>query len=137
MSRLLTLLLLYKADFDISKYVSFEEQINKMKDKYYEDLKKSSEGWHENKNDYIPFIEDFLYTLYLCYKELDKRFLTLSSKKVSKKRKSEANNSFFVHSDFKKRNTRFASGYSNWNNRNGFKRNAKGREEQKNRYNKE
>lgn len=103
MSRLLTLLLLYKADFDISKYVSFEEQINKMKDKYYEELKKSSEGWHENKNDYIPFIEGFLYTLYLCYKELDKRFLTLSSKKVSKKRKSEANNSFFVHSDFKKK----------------------------------
>ncbi len=102
MSRLLTLLLLYKADFDISKYVSFEEQINKMKDKYYEDFKKSSEERHENKNDYIPFIEDFLYSLHLCYKELDKRFLALSSKKVSKKRKSEANNSFFVHSDFKK-----------------------------------
>lgn len=137
MSRLLTLLLLYKADFDISKYVSFEEQINKMKDKYYEDFKKSSEERHENKNDYIPFIEDFLYSLHLCYKELDKRFLALSSKKVSKKRKSEANNSFFVHSGFKKRNTRFASKYSNCNDRNGFKRNAKGREDQKKRYNKE
>lgn len=89
MSRLLTLFLLYKADFDISKYVSFEEQINKMKGKYYEDLKKNSDGWHENKNDYIPFIEDFLYTLYLCYKELDKRFLTLSTEKVSKKKRIE------------------------------------------------
>ena len=89
MSRLLTLLLLYKADFDISKYISFEEQVNKMKGKYYEDLKKSSDGWHENQNDYVPFIENFMYTLYLCYRELDKRFLTLSTEKVSKKQRIE------------------------------------------------
>lgn len=89
MSRLLTLLLLYKADFDISKYISFEEQINQMKGRYYDDLKKSSENWHDNSNNYIPFMENFLYTLYLCYKELDKRFLTLSSEKISKKKRIE------------------------------------------------
>ncbi len=89
MSRLLTLLLLYKADFDVSKYISFEEQVNNMKGKYYEDLKKSSVGWRENQNDYVPFIENFMYALYLCYKELDKRFLTLSTEKVSKKQRIE------------------------------------------------
>ena len=89
-SRLLTLFLLYKSGFDISKYISFEEQINKMKGNYYEALKRSSIGWHDNKNDYIPFIENFLYTLYLCYKELDKRFLTLGTKKVSKKKRVES-----------------------------------------------
>ena len=89
MSRLLSLLLLYKNGFDISRYVSFEEQINMMKGSYYDALKRSSEGWHENTNDYLPFIENFLYTLYLCYKELDKRFLTLGSKKVSKKKRVE------------------------------------------------
>ena len=89
MSRLLTLLLLYKADFDVSKYISFEEQVNNMKDRYYEDLKKSSENWHGNRNDYVPFIENFMYTLYLCYRELDKRFLTLSSGKVNKKQRIE------------------------------------------------
>ena len=89
-SRLLTLFLLYKSGFDISKYISFEEQINKMKGNYYEALKRSSIGWHDNKNDYIPFIENFLYTLYLCYKELDKRFLTLGTKKVSKKKRIES-----------------------------------------------
>ena len=89
MSRLLSLLLLYKNGFDISRYVSFEEQINAMKGSYYDALKQSSIGWHENTNDYIPFIENFLYTLYLCYKELDKRFLTLGSKKVSKKKRVE------------------------------------------------
>ncbi len=89
MSRLLTLLLLYKTDFDISKYISFEEQINKIKGKYYEDLKTSSDGWIENKNNYVPFIQNFMYTLCLCYKELDKRFLTLSTGKVSKKQRVE------------------------------------------------
>ncbi len=89
MSRLLSLLLLYKNGFDISRYISFEEQINVMKGSYYEALKQSSAGWHENANDYIPFIENFLYTLYLCYKELDKRFLTLGTKKTSKKKRVE------------------------------------------------
>ena len=30
-----------------------------------------------------------MYTLYLCYRELDKRFLTLSTEKVSKKQRIE------------------------------------------------
>lgn len=89
MSRLLSLLLLYKNGFDISKYISFEEQINKSKNLYYEALKKSSAGWHDNANDYLPFIENFIFTLYLCYKELDKRFLTLNSGKVSKTKRIE------------------------------------------------
>lgn len=89
MSRLLSLLLLYKNGFDISKYISFEEQINKSKNLYYDALKKSSEGWHDNTNDYLPFIENFIFTLYLCYKELDKRFLTLNSGKVSKTKRVE------------------------------------------------
>ena len=89
MSRLISLLLLYKNDFDISKYVSFEEQINQMKDEYYEALRRSSVGWHENNNDYIPFMENFLLSLFLCYKELDKRFATLGSRKVSKKERVE------------------------------------------------
>jgi len=89
LSRLLSLLLLYKNGFDISKYISFEEQINAMKGSYYEALRRSSVGWHDNRNDYIPFIENFLFALYRCYKELDKRFLTLETQKVSKKQRVE------------------------------------------------
>ena len=89
MSRLLSLLLLYKNNFDVSKYISFEEQINKTRSYYYEALKRSSEGWHENKNDYLPFMENFLTTLYFCYYELDKRFLTIKSGKVSKTKRIE------------------------------------------------
>lgn len=89
MSRLLTILLLYKAGFDIPMYISLEEQINKMKGSYYEALEASSVGWHDNSNNYIPFMEHFLTTLYLSYKELDKRMLTLGSEKISKKKRVE------------------------------------------------
>jgi len=90
MSRLLTLLLLYKSGFDSGKYISFEEQINNNKELYYEALKKSSIGWEENKNDYSYFIENFSITLFSCYKELDKRFATVNSGKVNKQSRIEA-----------------------------------------------
>ncbi len=90
MSRLLSLLLLYKNGYDAGKYVSFEEQINTYKAYYYESLKQSSVGWDENKNDYIPFIQNFLSTLYMCYKELDKRFAVINGKKITKKARVEA-----------------------------------------------
>lgn len=90
MSRLLSLLLLYKSGYDVGKYVSFEEQINNYKAFYYEALHLSSLGWHENQNDYFPFMENFLSTLYMCYKELDKRFAVVHGKRVTKKARIEA-----------------------------------------------
>jgi len=90
MSRLLSLLLLYKNGFNAVKYISFEEQINKHKDYYYEALKQSSVGWHEGENTYFPFIENFATTLLYCYKELDKRFAVVSARKVTKKARIEA-----------------------------------------------
>lgn len=90
MSRLLSLLLLYKNGFDAGKYISFEEQINNYKMYYYDALKQSSHGWDTNENDYFPFIHNFLSTLYMCYKELDKRFAVLHGKRVTKKARIEA-----------------------------------------------
>ena len=90
MSRLLSLLLLYKNGYDAGKYVSFEEQINNYKAYYYEALQQSSKGWAENENSYFPFIENFLSTLYMCYKELDKRFAVVHGKKITKKARVEA-----------------------------------------------
>ncbi|MBQ3145710.1 MAG: Fic family protein [Clostridia bacterium] len=90
MSRLLSLLLLYKNGFDAGKYVSFEEQINNNKGYYYETLKESSTSWDTNENTYVPFIQNFLSTLYMCYKELDKRFNVVNSNKITKKARIEA-----------------------------------------------
>lgn len=88
-SRLLSLLLLYKSEYDICKYVSFEEQINNTKELYYQSLHESSQGWHDNQNSYIPFMENFLMTLYKCYKELDQRFSTVNGKRLKKNERIE------------------------------------------------
>ncbi len=90
MSRLLSLLLLYKNGFDVGKYISFEEQINKHKNWYYQTLKESSQNWHESTNNYFPFMQNFLSILYECYQELDKRFAVVNSKKVTKTARIEA-----------------------------------------------
>lgn len=90
MSRLLSLLLLYKSGFDVVKYISFEEQINLNKNYYYDALKNSSTNWEKNENTYIPYIENFLTTLYMCYKELDKRFHVVNSNKITKTARIEA-----------------------------------------------
>ncbi len=69
-SRLLSLLLLYHQDIHVGKYVSLERIIEENKVDYYEALKKSSQHWHEKKHDPIPWINFFLSTLRLAYKEL-------------------------------------------------------------------
>jgi len=85
----MSLLLMYKSGYDICKYVSFEEQINNSKDYYYQALYESSKRWHENQNSYIPFMENFLVTLYKCYKELDLRFSTINGKRLKKNQRIE------------------------------------------------
>jgi Fic family protein len=89
-SRLLSLLLLYRSGFDAGRYISFEEQINRGKAGYYKALQDSSDGWHSGGNSYFPFIENFVTTLLLCYKEIDKRFAVVNSGKVSKRGRIEA-----------------------------------------------
>lgn len=80
MSRLLSLLLLYKEGYDVVKYISYEEQINKYKDLYYEALRISSKGWDLNENDYFAFVENFIFMLLRCYRELDMRFSVVNGK---------------------------------------------------------
>lgn len=84
-SRLLTLLLLYRNGHDIVKYISFEEQIYYYKSYYYGALRKSSASWSTGENDYIPFIRNFIFTLYKCYEELSKRFDAVSNKHKKKR----------------------------------------------------
>lgn len=90
MSRLLTLLLLYRNGFDAGKYISFEQRINADKLAYYEALRESSIGWATNENRVFPFVINFLTTLYGCYEELDKRFAVVNSGRVTKAARIEA-----------------------------------------------
>lgn len=90
LSRLLTVFLLYMAGYDIGRYMSIEAQINKYKETYYNALEQSSVGWHENKNDYTPFMVHFMQILYRCYKELDESFMDITLKKAKKSERIEA-----------------------------------------------
>lgn len=89
MSRLITLLLLYKSGYDVGKYVSLEYMINKTKGDYYEKLYASSSGWAENNNFYWPFIDYFLFTLLKTYNELSDRYNIIKDKKLSKAERVE------------------------------------------------
>ena len=84
MSRLLTLLLLYRADYNVGKYISLEKLISGSKETYYETLQASSEGWHEGENDYAPFVAYLLGIIAAAYREFDSRTELLSQKGVSK-----------------------------------------------------
>ena len=88
-SRLLTVLLLYLSGYDIVRYISFEGLVNTYKDSYYNSLKQSSDLWHENKNDYVPFMVNFMQLLYKSYKTLDESFTEISLKKAKKSERVE------------------------------------------------
>lgn len=84
MSRLLTLLLLYKAGYIVGKYISLEKIIEKTKDTYYDALQESSLNWHEETNDYKPFVEYTLGIVLNAYREFSERVNVLITKDTSK-----------------------------------------------------
>ena len=84
MSRLLTLLLFYKAGYIVGKYVSMEMLIEKTKETYYEALQDSSTGWHENENSYEPFAKYYLGIILKAYNEFEGRVEHLKNRSLSK-----------------------------------------------------
>ena len=83
MSRLLTLLLLYKANYMVGKYISIEKIIEETKESYYDTLEKSSVSWHNNENDYSYFVEYYLGIILNAYKEFDSRINIVENKKIT------------------------------------------------------
>ena len=84
MSRLLTLLLFYKAGYIVGKYVSMEMLIEKTKETYYEALQDSSTGWHENENSYEPFAKYYLGIILKAYNGFEGRVEHLKNRSLSK-----------------------------------------------------
>ncbi len=84
MSRLLTLLLLYRSGYIVGKYVSMEMLIEKTKETYYEALQSSSTGWHENSSDYTSFVKYYLGIVLKGYNEFQDRIEHLKYRKLSK-----------------------------------------------------
>lgn len=90
MSRLLTLLLFYKAGYIVGKYVSMEMLIEKTKETYYEALQASSTGWHECENSYGPFVKYYLGIILKAYNEFESRVEHLKNRSLSKPERIKA-----------------------------------------------
>jgi Fic family protein len=80
MSRLLTTLLLYRNEFYVGKYISLEAKIAQAKDLYYDALSRSQNGWHEGREDPIPFIKYLLGIILSAYKDFEDRFSIVETK---------------------------------------------------------
>lgn len=90
MSRLLTLLLLYRAGYSVGRYVSLEKLIADSKETYYEVLAESSRGWHEEENDYAPFVRYLLGIVAAGYREMAYRTSLLTAAGQSKPKRVRA-----------------------------------------------
>lgn len=72
-SRLLMLLQCYQLGYDVGRFISLERLIEENKDRYYETLEASSQGWHEGTHDLWPYAHFLLYVLKTAYKEFEER----------------------------------------------------------------
>lgn len=84
MSRLLTLLLLYRAGYIVGKYISIEKLIESTKESYYDCLRDSSIKWHENENDYEPFVRYMLGVVVAAYRDFSSRVKLVTTNSMSK-----------------------------------------------------
>jgi len=72
-SRLLTTLLLQTHGFHVSRYVSLERLVEESKDEYYSVLAECSQGWHEGRNEIVPWWNYLLSVLRRGYQEFERQ----------------------------------------------------------------
>lgn len=85
MSRLLSLLLLYQAGYEVGHFISIEAIIELTKDSYYETLQRSSQGWHEGEHELLPWWEYFLGVLLKAYRDFEQRVGVVTSQRGAKR----------------------------------------------------
>jgi Fic family protein len=83
--RLLTLLLLYQAGYEVGRYISLERIIEESKETYYESLYKSSQGWHKGEHDLRPWWNYFQGMLTAAYKDFELRVGTFTKTQGAKR----------------------------------------------------
>ncbi|MHB8078630.1 MAG: Fic family protein [Candidatus Krumholzibacteriia bacterium] len=72
-SRLLTLLLLYRLGHQVGRYISLERITEESKETYYEALAMSSRNWHAGDHDPHPWLDYFWGVLLRAYAEFTER----------------------------------------------------------------
>ena len=83
-SRLLLLLQCYHLGYEVGRYISIERLIEQNKERYYETLEQSSQGWHQDKHDPWLYINYILFILKTAYREFEDRVGQMASPKGSK-----------------------------------------------------
>jgi Fic family protein len=83
-SRLLLLLTAYHLGLEVGRYISLERIIEENKERYYETLRQSSQGWHEGRHDPWPYIGYLLYILKVAHDEFEARAGQLKSPRGAK-----------------------------------------------------
>lgn len=83
-SRLTLLLQCYQLGYEVGRYISLERLIEENKERYYETLEQSSQGWHEGKHDPWPYINYVLSMLKLAYREFAERVGEVKAPRGSK-----------------------------------------------------
>jgi Fic family protein len=72
-ARLLTLLAMYHAGYDVGRYISLERLIAETKETYYDALERAGRGWHEGDHDVKPWLSYFLGICVAAYEEFESR----------------------------------------------------------------
>lgn len=57
----------------VGRYLSLERIVEQTKESYYDALQRSSDGWHEGHHDVLPWLNYFLSTLRIAYREFEER----------------------------------------------------------------
>ena len=83
-SRLLLLLQCYHLGYEVGRYISLERLIEENKERYYETLEQSSQGWHEGKHDPWPYINYVLFIVKTAYREFEQRVGEIKAPKGAK-----------------------------------------------------
>lgn len=84
-SRLITNLLLYHAGHEVPGYISLEKVVEETKESYYDALNRSSQGWHDNTHDLLPWIEYFIGVVLLkAYRRFESNVTFLQKGSASK-----------------------------------------------------
>jgi Fic family protein len=85
MARLLSLLLLYQAGYEVGRFISIELIVEQTRDSYYDTLNACSRDWHEARHPIMPWWEYFLGVMLLtAYRELERRVGLVSTAKGAK-----------------------------------------------------
>jgi len=86
MARLLSLLLLYQAGYEVGRYISLEAIIEEARERYYDTIQASSQAWHVSQHTLIPWWQYFVgVVLVTAYRQFEDRVGVTTTKRGAKR----------------------------------------------------